>query len=56
MIAILAMILGQAIVRTTFTIYGSLVTTSSLLKRTSFPLHCLMLFTLMQAKLYFELT
>ena len=48
----LAILLAQAIIRTIFTIYGCPVT-SSLLKRNSFPLACLMLsFTVMQAKLY----
>jgi hypothetical protein len=44
--------LARPCIETTFAIYGCPVTTPTLLKRTSFPLDCLMLSLLFQAKLY----
>ena len=48
----LALILARPLKETTFAIYGCPVTTPTLLKRNSFPLDCLMLSLLLQAKLY----
>ena len=48
--------MARPLIETTFAIYGCLVTTSTLMKKRNFPWTCLMLFTLLQAKIYLDCT